>query len=268
MKKSLMKKLLLCLTVVGLTSIGHCQIAYNTVGGTISLNFNNLNTDFGGAYNASGGSSTFPTTATASTTIYSGTTNPALVTNFNDYSPGGVYSNTGTYNNGNSMRAFRDASTSDLAIGLKNSSDQFITLRMQNTTGLSITSWTVGYNVEQYSKGASATEILFSYSLNGTSFITTNLSGGALVTANNTAPVDQNLASVLSTSRNATITETIANNSEIWFRWTYNHTSGTSVHMGIDDIAVSAVPEPSTYALLGIGMLGLMILRRKQAARA
>jgi predicted extracellular nuclease len=33
-------------------------------------------------------------------------------------------------------------------------------------------------------------------------------------------------------------------------------------------LGYSAIPEPSTYALLGLGLLGIAILRRKQAARA
>ncbi len=37
---------------------------------------------------------------------------------------------------------------------------------------------------------------------------------------------------------------------------------GTNERLGVSTLSV--IPEPSTYALLGIGMLGLMILRRKQ----
>jgi hypothetical protein len=261
------------LTIIGIAAASlagaNAQILYSTWNGTVTLNFNNLNTNFGGAYDSTGGSSTFPTTDPASTTIYSGSTNPALVTSFNDYGPGGVYSNTGTYSNSNSMRALRDGSSSDLALGLKDSNNRSITLRLKNTTGAALNSWSIGYNVEQYSKGSSATTMGLSYSLNGTSFITTNMSGGAIVTANNTAPVDVNLASVLSTARTATVSQSIANNAEIYFRWTYAHVSGTSVHMGIDDIVVSAVPEPTTWALIGLGSAFMIWnLRRKRSVRA
>ena len=37
---------------------------------------------------------------------------------------------------------------------------------------------------------------------------------------------------------------------------------------GVDVGSPGAIPEPSTYALLGLGLLGIAILRRKQAARA
>jgi PEP-CTERM motif len=262
--KPTLHTLLLALGIADTSSVLG-KILYTTTSSTITLNFNNLNTDFGGAYNATGGSTTFSTAASGPNTIYSGSVNPGLVTNYTDYSPGGVYSNTDAYSNSNSMRAFRDGSSSDLALGLKNFTDQTITLRLQNTTGVTLTSWTVGYVVEQYSKGASATAMKFSYSLNGSSYITTNLTGAADVIANTTAPVDVNLTSVGATARTGTIVESIANNGEIYLRWTYDHISGTSVHLGIDDITVSAIPEPSTYtAILGGLALACVATRRRR----
>lgn len=230
----------------------------------VTLNFNNLNTNFGGAYNSSGGSSVFPTVTLGTTpiTIYSGAGGVEFTVSNNDFSPGGVYSNTGTYSNSNSMRALRDGSSTDLAIGVKNSATIDFTLIMRNNTGATVGSWNVDYLVEQYSKGASASTMGFSYSLNGTTYITTNLTGGANVVANNTTPVDVNLGSVLSTSRSAVVTESVAAGADIYFRWRYSHISGTSVHMGIDDITVTAVPEPEAALLGGIGLLGLLRRRR------
>jgi len=261
-----MKKIL---TIIGLAAVtlagAQAQLVYGTNNSILTMNFNNLNTDFGGAYNASGGSTTFPTSGTP-TTIYSGASNPALVTSYNDFTPGGVYSNTGLYSNANSMRALQDGSSSDFALGLKDSANRTITLRLQNTTGGILNAWTIGYNVEQYSKGGSATIISFNYSLNGSTFVTTNLSGGANVVANNTAPIDVNLASVISTARTATISESIANNAEIYVRWTFDHQTGTSAHLGIDDVTINAVPEPTTSLLIGLGSAFMLWnLRRRRS---
>ncbi len=264
-----MKKLLTIIGLAAATLAGtQAQILMN-YNSAITLNFNNLNTNFGGAYNSTGGSSTFTSgTATVTTpyTIYSGSTNPALViTAFNDFSPGGVYSNTGTYDSANSWRALQNASTTDLALGMKNSGTGRFVLRLQNNTSQALDSWSISYNVEQFSRGASASTITFDYGLISAtgSFITTGLTGGSAVTA--TTGTDGNLASVLSTGRTATIATSIAAGSEIYLRWTYNHASGTSPHLGVDDIVVSAVPEPKTWVMIGIGSAFMLWnLRRRR----
>jgi hypothetical protein len=231
----------------------------------ITIDFNNLNTNFGGAYNSTGGSSVFPintTVASAPVTIYSGTGGVEFTVGSTDFLPGGVYSNTGTYSNSNSFRALQNGSLSDLALGVKDSATRTFTLWLKNNTGATVPTWNVAYDVEQYSKGSSATTFSFSYSTNGTTFVTTGLSGAATVTANTSAPVDVNLASVISTSRTGVITQSIANTSDIYLRWTYTHIGGTSPHMGIDNIVITAVPEPSTALLGGLGLLALLRRRR------
>lgn len=230
----------------------------------VTLNFNNLNTNFGGAYNSTGGTSTFPTIVLGTTPIvvYSGSGGTEFTVSNNDFNPGGVYSNTGTYSNLNSFRALQDGSSSDLAIGVKNSSTIDFILIMKNNTGSAVGTWNVDYFVEQYSKGASATTVGFSYSLNGTTYITTNLSGGGSVVANNTSPVDSNVGTVISTSRSAVVTENIAHNADIYFRWRYAHVSGTSAHIGLDNITVTAIPEPGAALLGGLGFIALLRRRR------
>lgn len=234
-----------------------------------TLNFNNLNSNFGGAFNATGGSSLFPTasdpTGTSTTTIYSGSVTPGFTVNTDDFNPGGLYSNTDTYSNSNSVRALRDGTTSDYAIGAKDSTDRSFILTLTNNSGAPITSFALAYAIEQYSTGASATTFRLSYSVDGTNFITTNMVGGADVVGATTVTADGNLASVLSTSRTATINETIANGADLQVRWFYDHISGTSAHVGIDDITVTAtVPEPAGIAVAAIAGLGLLSRRNRR----
>jgi|GEM_PF-4283056 len=260
------------LTIIGLavaTLAGAQAQILVSHGSPITVNFNNLNTNFGGNYNSTGGSAPFTTNSTVTTpyTVYSGSTNPALVVSVGtDFDPGGVYSNTGTYVASNSWRALQDGTSSDLSLGYKNSGTGRFVLRLQNNTGAALDSWSISYNVEQYSRGGSASTFTFDYGLvspTGT-FITTGLTGGAAVTASTGS--DGNLASVSSTARVASISTSIAAGSEIFLRWSYNHVSGTSPHMGIDDIVVSAVPEPSTWALIGLGSAFMLWnLRRKRS---
>ena len=252
---------ILLLAVLSISGSAKAQILIGDA--PLTLNFNNLNTDYGGAFDATGGSNLFPLTASASTTIYAGATNPALTTSYNDFSPGGVYSNTGTYSNSNSMRALRDGASNDYALGLKVSADHSFVLRMQNngTDGISV--WTIDYSVEQYSLGGSATDVLFSYSLNGSSFITTNLTGASAVTA--LTGTDSNLASVSSTARTGVVSELIPVGGEIYFRWTFDYKSVSASHIGIDDVTVTptAVPEPS-MALLSLAAGCVLTKRRRK----
>jgi hypothetical protein len=46
------------------------------------------------------------------------------------------------------------------------------------------------------------------------------------------------------------------------FRYTGNYFSAD--YIGIDTLAVTTVPEPTTFALLGLGLAGLTVARRKQ----
>ncbi len=52
------------------------------------------------------------------------------------------------------------------------------------------------------------------------------------------------------------------------FAFRYTGDASTANYIGIDSVSVSAVPEPSTYAAMGIGLVVLALRRRKAAAKA
>jgi predicted extracellular nuclease len=66
---------------------------------------------------------------------------------------------------------------------------------------------------------------------------------------------------------NTTAGSDILDFSTVWSQITLATANGAAASTE-ERLGYSAIPEPSTYALLGLGLLGIAILRRKQAARA
>lgn len=125
-----------------------------------------------------------------------------------------------------------------------------VTLRVQNQTGVAMTSVTIGYKIYVYNDQPSSTKIGLSYS-----------------TAATTGFVDQPIVDVNSPGtadlapgwkayyRVATITGlNIASNSYYYFRWTGSSspTTGLKDEFAIDDIEVIANPGTNTVAFDGI----------------
>jgi hypothetical protein len=53
----------------------------------------------------------------------------------------------------------------------------------------------------------------------------------------------------------------------LWVRWRQQNLSGTDAQMALDDVAFSAVPEPSTYALIALAGAGFAAYRLRRRAR-
>jgi hypothetical protein len=57
------------------------------------------------------------------------------------------------------------------------------------------------------------------------------------------------------------------NTQELWIRWADADNTGTDHGIAIDNVSVTAIPEPSTYALImGVLTLGFIVARRRQKA--
>ncbi|MDX1940604.1 MAG: hypothetical protein SFU99_08630 [Saprospiraceae bacterium] len=159
-----------------------------------------------------------------------------------DYTPGGVYSNTGSYSNLNSAYALRDGSTSDYAWGAKVSASsgiETITLTVENNTGLTITSFDISWIGEQYSRDERATILRFSYSINGGSF--TDLSAQDVI-ATTDAGSAINLNPINSTSRSITISGiSLTNGQQAQFRFSILNGVGSDSngHLGVDDFSLT-----------------------------
>ena len=151
--------------------------------------------------------------------------------------------------------------------------------RFVNNTAENITGFTFSYDGEEWRVGG-ATSVNNQYALSYAIFspgagTLANSTYTALAAANFDTPIDSGTAGALdgnaAANRIAGLGDTVAGLSvapgdEIWLRWSDANSTSADNAMGIDNFSVLfAVPEPTSLALLGMG-LGLLwqqVRRRK-----
>ena len=129
---------------------------------------------------------------------------------------------------------------------------QFSTLTFSN----------IGMTWSQTRSSTGPTNFFLSYSTDGAAFTTLTNYSVAQVTWNGTS---NNIASIF-TADFATTTS-VDNLADVYFRLVSEQTAASSGTGRIDDITITGVPEPSTYAMLalaGAGFAGYVIRRRRR----
>jgi len=162
-----------------------------------------------------------------------------------------------------------ELSSSDFAVGFQPTGSDFLpgtfTFRLTNDTGLTITDFSIDYDIIVRNDQPRASSFNFAHSGDDTAY--TNVAS-----ANYTSPEAADVTPSFQTvSRSFTISGlNIGNGDNYFFQWQSNDVSGSGGRdeLGLDNLVFSAttvVPEPSTYAAIaGVLVLGLAILRRRK----
>jgi hypothetical protein len=169
----------------------------------------------------------------------------------------------GTYNFANGI----NSTSTDRAVGFLSSesysSTRNLFVQLQNNTAALITTLSISYDIEKYRSGKRAFTIGFYSSSDGLIWTSHSdvLQSYASDSGNSTV-----FDPPSSISKNITISGvSIADGANFYLRWAYTGEGGNSngQGLGIDNFSITAVPEPSEYALvMGLGLLGFALGRR------
>jgi hypothetical protein len=156
--------------------------------------------------------------------------------------------------------------------------DIYIGLRLRNDTAIPLHGFTLTYNGEEWRDGGATTPnaqtMTFMYSLTATAINDPNSSFATVSALDFTSPIYVNTGSGAAVDGNVAgrvngITATVtgiywAPGTDLWLRWDDINHGGNDHGLAIDDLTFSAIPEPSSFILIGFGVAGLLLRGRRK----
>lgn len=157
--------------------------------------------------------------------------------------------------------------------------------RLNNTSGSTITGLTIAYDGEQWRNGGTAMQdrLNFQYRIFGVGETASIDAANGLSTWTDVnaldfasvvfagGPVGGSLLGVTSNITGNLTGLSVANGKDIWIRWVDSDVHGTGNMddaLAIDNFRVSAIPEPSTYALLLGAVVAIVACVRRRVELA
>lgn len=246
-----MKKVLplLCLLVASGAAFG--QVLYTS--GTYSENFDGM---------ASG--TTTPTGwfvgSGVAATVAASSVNSTAVT----FTSGGATAS-GSYNFLTANPSWYTGNVLSAISSTPGTTTKAIQLDLTNNSGQALTQFTLSYTGVEWRQNTGTQYLQFSYSLNGTTWTSVSALDFSNIVTGASAQVvparTQNLSSTV------TLTSNWTSGSNLYLRWYLSNGSAASGAYGLDNVAFTAVPEPSTWALLSLGGFGLLIHRLRRSSK-
>ena len=157
-----------------------------------------------------------------------------------------------------------DIGSGNIALGVQPGGSDFTPgyyeLQVTNDSGATVDTWSIAFKSFVFNDQSRANSFNFSYSTDGSSY--TPVAAGSFTS---TAAADGSPSWVSGVDYSDSISASVANGGSLYLRWTGDDSSGSGSRdeFALDDVSISAVPEPSSAALLGLGGLALVLRRRK-----
>lgn len=149
----------------------------------------------------------------------------------------------------------------------------FYGTQIQNSTGATLTEFSLSYVMEIWRLSGNSVEnsLTVSYRVGGSEFaggswtevpaltLTSPAGTSSTVLYDGNHPDNQLLSPTVTVSGLS-----IPAGESLWIRWLDMNDTGVDNGIGIDNVQFSAIPEPATATLLGLGALALLALRRRR----